>query len=92
MVLHQQNGTKGSFFVELENKKTAEMTYVMAGSDKMIIDHTEVSAAMEGKGVGKQLVAEAVNFARANKLKIMPLCPFAKAIIEKNNTYNDVLF
>jgi len=92
IIQHQQNETKGLFFIELDHKNIAEMTYVMAGTDKMIIDHTEVSPTLSGKGIGKQLVKEAVNFARQQKIKIMPLCPFAKAIFEKELDYQDVLF
>ncbi len=83
---------KGVFFIEEDGERVAEMTYVMAGNDKMIIDHTEVSGKFEGKGLGKLLLAEAVSFSRKNKIKIMPLCPFARAVFDKTNEYTDVLF
>ena len=68
------------------------MTYSMAGTDKMIIDHTEVNPEFKGQGVGKKMVLAAVDFARANNIKIMPLCPFAKATFDKNFELQDVLF
>jgi uncharacterized protein len=85
------NGNKGSFCIEADGNKLAEMTYVWAGSDRIIIDHTEVSAALAGKGAGKQLVAKAVDFAREKGIKILPLCPFAKAVFDKVPAYHDVL-
>ena len=43
---------------------------------KMIIEHTEVSDELRGQNVGYQLVHTAVEYARANNIKIIPLCPF----------------
>ena len=40
------------------------MTFVFAGTDKIIVDHTEVNDAFEGKGFGKMMVEKAVEFAR----------------------------
>ncbi|MCL4162221.1 UNVERIFIED_CONTAM: hypothetical protein GTU68_004399 [Idotea baltica] len=68
------------------------MTYTFAGSDKIIIDHTEVDESLRGKKVGNNLVEEAVKFAREKNIKILPLCPFAKHVMEKNSDYNDILF
>ena len=91
-IKHQVTDNKGVFFMEEAGARIAEMTYVMAGKDKMIIDHTEVSERFGGKGLGKVLLAEAVAFARKEHLKIMPLCPFAKSVFDKTNEYADVLF
>lgn len=86
-----EEGNKGSFFIEENGKKLAEMTYSKAGDDKIIIDHTEVSEALKGTGAGKKMVEQAVNYARENDLKIIPLCPFAKAQFAKTPEYSDVL-
>ncbi len=88
--IHETN--KGVFSVEEKNEVLAKLEYSMAGEDKMIISHTEVNPILSGKGVGKQLVAKAVDYAREHKIKILPLCPFAKAIFDKVPEYNDVLF
>ena len=66
------------------------MTYSIAG-DIIIIDHTEVDAALSGTGAGKQLVAAAVAWARAEHRRIMPLCPFAKSVFDKTPEFADVL-
>lgn len=89
---HKDNGNKGSFYIEVAGEMLAEMTYVWAGNNKFIIDHTEVDPKLEGKGIGKQLVQKAVEFAREKKVKIMPLCPFAKRVFDKVADYQDVLF
>jgi len=83
--------TKGEFVATLDGQKAGLMTYSWAGDEKIIIDHTEVQPAFNGKGVGKELVYKAVEFAREKKLKILPLCPFAAAMFKKNEEIRDVL-
>lgn len=90
-IRHTDNGKKGRFYIELEGREEAELVYVWAGEDKFIIEHTEVSDALRGKNAGKQLVARAVEFAREKKVRIIPLCPFANAIIRKTPEYADIL-
>lgn len=90
-IQHRSTESKGEFFIEKDGKHIAEMTYSKAGETKIIIDHTEVSDAGRGHGLGKQLVKSGVEFARENDLKIMPLCPFAKAIIQRTPEFQDVL-
>lgn len=90
-VHHQENGNKGAFFLGEQAAKLAEMTYSKAGETMIIIDHTEVSDELRGKGAGKTLVLEAVDFARKHKIKILPLCPFAKSVFDKTPEISDVL-
>ena len=88
---HEDDHKKGRFFITLNNEES-EITYVYAGPNKLIIDHTRVADGLRGKNVGKLLVNKVVAFARENDMKILPLCPFAKAIMTKDEAYNDVLF
>lgn len=92
MIIQQQDdGKKGSFYVEKNGKRVAEMVYVWAGEKVFIVEHTEVDASLEGKGVGKQLVHHMVEFARAKQLKVIPLCPFTKAVLDKTSAWQDVV-
>lgn len=91
-IKHTDNGKKGSFYVEIDGQQQALMTYTHAGSQKIIIDHTEVSDALKGQGVGYKLVEASVQYLRANHLKVVPLCPFAAAVFKKkHDEYADVL-
>lgn len=84
---------------EAENKRAAaydgdknigESTY--SKSDKVwIIDHTFVEDGYGGQGIAGKLVYELVKQARENNIKIIPLCPFAKAEFDKKPEYSDVL-
>lgn len=82
---------KGRFFIEENDRQIALMTYKKTGDGVITIDHTEVDSNLRGRGIGEDLVAEGVKFARENDLKILPRCPFAKAEFDKHADYADVL-
>lgn len=88
---HRKEENKGAFIATENAAKVGEMTYSKAGDTLIIIDHTEVDSAFGGQGVGKKMVLAAVDFARENNIKILPLCPFAKAAFDKDSTIQDVL-
>lgn len=90
-IQHSADDKGGRFFVADQGRQLAAMTYIWAGQDRIIIDHTEVGPSLKGKGVGNQMVAAAVDMARRKGIKIVPLCPFAKAVMTKHTDYNDVL-
>ncbi|MDP2161302.1 MAG: GNAT family N-acetyltransferase [Flavobacterium sp.] len=87
----ESNDKNGFFSVEIDGKTEAKMTFVFAGTDKIIIDHTEVNPGNNGKGLGKKMVTAAVEMAREKNLKIIPLCPFAKSVFDKTSEFRDVL-
>lgn len=87
---HENIESKGSFFVTMNDIRVAEMTYTWAGERIMIIDHTEVAEILKGQGIGVKLVAAAVEKARKEGFKILPLCPFAKSVFDKTPEYTEV--
>lgn len=91
-IQHEDSKTKGAFFIEKDGERAAELTYSKMGDFKIILDHTEVNDSYKGEGLGKALVYHAAEFARENDLKILPLCPFARAIMSRNKEdFKDVI-
>lgn len=87
----KEQNNKG-FAVATEGNTTAgTMTYSISNNGFIIIDYTEVDPAFKGKGVGKQLLYNIVDMARAKQIKILPLCPFASAMFKKLTDIQDVL-
>lgn len=81
----------GYFYVSVDGKSEAKLTFVFAGNDKIIIDHTEVNPGNNGKGFGRKMVVKVVEFAREKNITIIPLCPFAKSVFDKTPEFRDVL-
>lgn len=91
MTIQQENDEqKGRFFVEADGKTLAEMIYDWKHG-LMVIQHTEVDGSLAGQGVGRQLVNAAVDYARAHKISIFPVCSYAKKVLERGPEYADVL-
>ena len=88
----EENERKGRFAIYDQDEFAGEMTYTWAGTSKFIIDHTFVEEKFRGKKYGQLMLAKAVEFAREKNVKILPLCPFAKAQFEKDSTIADVEF
>jgi uncharacterized protein len=85
------SGTKGYFAAFDGEKEAGRMSYTFAGETRMILDHTEVSDEYRGQNIGKRILMEVVEYARQNKIKIIPLCPFAKSVFDKMEEIRDVL-
>jgi predicted GNAT family acetyltransferase len=90
LVQHKEDETTGKFFVEQDGNLLAEMVYAKEPG-RMIIEHTEVDESLRGRNIGLQLVENGIEFAREQRLKIIPLCQFAKKVIEEHPEFQDVL-
>jgi hypothetical protein len=82
-IKHRDNGKYGKFFIEIDNKEEAEMTYTYIDKNTININHTEVKETLKGQGIGYKLINEAVAFMRKNNLKASPTCSYVKAVFEK---------
>lgn len=86
-----ESGTKG-FFGAFEGEiEAGRISYTFAGETRMILDHTEVNDTYRGQNIGKRILLEIVGYARENKIRIIPLCPFAKSVFDKTKEIRDVL-
>ena len=88
---HEEESAKGLFQMIRDGEVVARMTYSRMDDHNIIIDHTAVDPKLKGTGTGKEIVFHAVAWARENDHKVLPLCPFAKAMIERYPELQDVL-
>jgi predicted GNAT family acetyltransferase len=86
----EEGPSKGRYVLRVDGHE-AEMTYSRAGERLIIIDHTSVPDALRGRHLGEALVKRGVEDARREGRRIMPLCPFAKALISRHPEWHDVL-
>lgn len=64
--------------------------YMLPGK-KLILTHTEVPKALEGKGIGSKLIDHVLDDAKNLGLKVIPLCPFIASYIKRYPKWNSVL-
>ncbi len=89
-ITREESDNKGRYWLT-QGGHEAELTYSRLGNAAIIIDHTGVPDALRGRGLGQQLVARAVEDARAEGRSIVPLCPFAAAQFKRHAEWQDVL-
>ena len=90
-IQHDDQPKGGAFFFELNGLRLAEMTYSRTNPQLIIIDHTDVDDALRGQGVGRELLNALVTWVRADGIKVVPLCPYAKSQFDKDASIRDVL-
>ena len=70
--------------------RTAFLEY-HRGRDFVTLIHTEVPEELGGRGIGRKLAQAALEFARAENLKVVPSCPFVAAYIRRHPEYLDLV-
>ena len=58
---------------------------------KWAITHTGVRPAYGGQGIARRLVISVIEAARSNQVKILPICSYAKKLMEGKDEFKDVL-
>ncbi len=77
------------FEVKLEGEVAfAEYQLVAHG---IILPHTVVPEAFEGRGVASALAKAALGYAREHDLKVIPTCPFMSAYVQKHPEWHDIV-
>ena len=74
-----------------EPVQVGEMTYQRPTPQRVIVDHTRVFDGFEGRGIARQLVLAAVDFARSNNRQIVPVCSYARSLLTRTDEYKDIL-
>jgi hypothetical protein len=87
----ERRGHRGRYVLDLSSGEPAELTFVDSGSGHIIVDHTWVPQDYRGRGVAEKLVVKVVEDARAQGLKITPLCRYVATEFRRHKDWVDVL-
>ena len=90
-IQREESGTRGAFHADGPGGRLGTLTYSRTTPTLVILDSTDVSEAARGTGLGRRLVEAAVVWARDTQTKIIPLCPYAKSVFERDAALRDVL-
>ena len=70
--------------------QTPKIEYIKT-KDKIYLTHTEVPKGLEGKGIGTELIRQALNDIKEKELTLVPLCPFVALFIKRNPEYKQLV-
>jgi uncharacterized protein len=88
--LKLKDSGQGAFVIDEGDVRLAEMEMAI-NNGNLTIYHTEVADELKGKGVANQLLSTMAAYARENKLKVIPLCPYVLAQFKRHeDQYADI--
>ena len=90
-IKHTESERNGIFEAWQDDVHVGELTYQRTTPERMIIDHTRVFEGFEEKGIARQIVMAAADFARQNGRTIVPVCSYARNVLTRADEYKDIL-
>lgn len=63
----------------------------MVADEVVYITHTEVPVALEGRGIGSELIKKCLEEIRWQGRSVHPVCPFVASYIRKNPQWNSLV-
>lgn len=71
----------------LDGQEVAFAEVDAISTDRLLIKHTEVLSAFEGRGIGGSLVRHMLEDAHRQGRGVIPICPYAAAYIKRHPQY-----
>lgn len=72
------------FVLRIDGERHGFLEFTRPEVGLMRIEYVEVSPALRGTGLGRQLVEKAVDFAKDAKLRVVPICSYARAVMTRD--------
>ena len=85
-----ENDKAAKRFAARIDGKQAFIQYRYA-DDNLVLVHTEVPDSLSGRGIGGKLAHAALEHARAEGVKVVPLCPFVASYIRRHSEYQSLV-
>ena len=77
--------------LELETEGSIAFIEYKLVPDKLFLIHTEVPPELEGKGAASAIVQKALQYAKDNNHKIVPICPFVQSYLKRHKEWDDIV-
>jgi predicted GNAT family acetyltransferase len=72
------------FVLRIDGERHGFLEFTRPDVGVMRIEYVEVDPSLRGTGLGLQLVEKAVAFAKETDLKVVPICSYARAVIQRD--------
>lgn len=84
----QHHPDQGRFEAMVEGLR-CELDYQLSPG-RMHITHTGVPSSLEGRGIAAALVQQALAWARAKHLKVVPVCSYVAVYLRRHPEWHDL--
>lgn len=87
----EQTARGGRWVARTKEGPESEMTFTFRSDGALVIDHTGVPPELEGRGIAAALMNHAIDFARAQGLRLQPQCSYVATAFARHPEWSDVL-
>jgi uncharacterized protein len=85
----RHNAAENRFELEVDGQLSVA-DYQLRGTE-MIMTHTFVPPELRGRGIAEKLVRAALEYARTERLKVVPACSYVDAFIMRHREFGPLL-
>lgn len=85
-----ENNTDASRFQVQFEEHIAVIDYYLRGND-IVFTHTGVPEPLGGQGLASKMAKTALEYAKAEGLKVVPQCPFVRAYLRRHAEYQELV-
>ena len=86
----RHNEEKSQFETTVDGK-VAVAAYDLEDPNRIVFTHTDVPDALAGRGIAGEIVKFGLDYARKQKLTVVPQCSYVEAYIKRHPEYQDLL-
>lgn len=83
------SATDGKYTIAVEGSSVGLVAFADR-DNKRVFYHTEVDDKFEGRGLASILVGEALEAARSDGKRVVPVCPMVAAFIKKRPQFSNI--
>ena len=90
-IAREDAGSAGQFVLRSAKGVLGKLDFTRPKKGVLQINHVEVNPSQRGSGLGRRLVEAAVQWARDERLTVVPRCSYARSVVEGDPALRDVL-
>jgi predicted GNAT family acetyltransferase len=87
----EEQGDIQEFVLRVNGERLGSLEFTRPGAGVLRIEYVEVSPELRGSGMGRQLVEAAVAWAKETEMKIVPICSYARLVMQRDPAMSAVL-
>ncbi len=85
------NNPEESRFEAWIGDQVAVLDYVIDHEGDLVLTHAGTPSALEGQGIAGKVTRDALEYAKANGLRVVPLCSYVSAYIRRHPEYRPLV-